>query len=710
MALACTKSKPPAPSDSGAAATSSTATSSVAPAPAHDVREAAVVTKDTGGLDAIKTRGQLRVLVQRGEEDFLPRRGTPALRDVETAEAFARSLGVSAVFVVIEAYDELIPALLEGRGDLIAAQLTVTPGRREQIAFSRSTFGVAEILVGRRGAKDSPKTVEELAGRTVHVRKSSSYAETLAKLKTKDGLQTLNIAYAAEHEDAEQIVFSVSQGERALTVVDSHILTAIESYNPNFERLFSLNDKREIAWAVRKSNPKLRTAVDDFVLQRALTSHREGDFSGDLDGIKTRKTLRVLTRNNPVTYFLYRGRQYGFEFELAELMAKQMGVRLEIVVPPSREDLVPWLLQGKGDVIAAGMSITDERKGKIAFSRPYRFVNEVLVQPLGKEGPKAINELAGLKIHVRPSSSYRETLQQLKAQGIDLSIVAADESRETEELIRQVAAGTIGYTVSDHDLVDVEVAYGAKAQAGLVLTPPPEGQTAAKQIAYGVRPDAPQLKAWLDGFVKRTYRGLEYNIARKRYFKNRRTLRSSRKGRLGKSGRISPYDDIIKTYARRYGLDWRLLAAQAYVESQFDPKAKSWVGAKGLFQVMPRTGASMGFKDLEDPRIGTHAGVKYLRRLVDRLDPKIPLKDRVRLGLAAYNAGLGHVYDAQRLAKQKGWDPNRWFNNVEKAMLLLAQPKYAKQARHGYCRGGEPVKYVSHIQTLYEAYVEVADP
>lgn len=712
---ACTKTStagdgPKAEKEGAPAAAKGAGGEEEAEPPTREVAKAGAVALDTGGLERIKARGTLRVLVQHNEESFLPRTGTPALRDVELADAFAASLGVKPVFVVIESYDALIPALLEGKGDLIAAQLTVTDARKAQIAFSRSTFGTAEILVGNKGAKGLPEKVEDLAGRTISVRKSSSYAESLEALKAKEKLDTLKIEFVPEHEDAEDIVFSVTNGERDLTVVDGHILTAIETYNPRFVRLFPIADKREIAWAVRKSNPDLRAAVDDFVLENALTSHRENLFTGDLEGIEKRKVLRVLTRNNPITYFLYRGRQFGFDFELAEMMAEHLGVRLEVVVPPSRDQLVPWLLEGRGDVIAALLTVTDEREGKLAFSTPYLFVNEVLVQKKGAPKLEGVEGLAGKKVHVRRSSSYYETLVGLKERGVDLEIVLADEQEETEALIHKVADGEIAYTVADDALLDVELAYGADVEAGLVLTPPEDDAPGAKDIAFAVRPGSKALKAELDAFVKKNYRGLRYNIAKKRYFKNLRTIRSARTSRVGETGKISPYDDLIKQYAKKYGFDWRLMAAQSYVESRFDPKAKSWVGAKGLFQVMPRTGKSMGFTNLEDPRTGIHAGIKYMRRLVDRLDPKIPLKDRVRFALAGYNAGIGHVYDAQRLAKQKGWDPTKWFGNVEKAMLLLADKEYARQARHGYCRGGEPVKYVSHIQALYDAYVEVSGP
>jgi membrane-bound lytic murein transglycosylase F len=708
-----------APADAGGVGTATAAaTSTVAAAPAAapsaapgpEVAHAGAAGRELGDLGRIRARGTLRVLVQRHEGAFLPRTGTPALEDVEQAERFAETLGVRPVFVVVEAHSELIPALLRGDGDLIAAQLSVTPARAAQIAFGRSTFGVSEILVGRKGAPDLPRSLEALKGRTVHVRRSSAYAETLERLKAEQHLDGLIIADAPETEDAEDLVFSVTTGERALTVVDSHILTAIESYNPRFERLLTLQDKREIAWAVRKESPELRAAMDDFFLQRALTSHRAAVFTGDLDGIRERKVLRVLTRNNPITYFLYRGRQYGFDYELAELLARSLGVRLEVVVPPSREALIPWLLEGKGDVVAAGLTVTEGRQGKVAFSRPYLYVNEVLVRRAGAAGPKSPAELAGRVVHVRRSSSYYETLQALQASGVAVRIEAADEGKETEELIQLVAAGTIELTVADDDILAVEQAYGAGVEAAFPLAPVPDGAEGAKAVAFALRPGATQLRAAVDAFVQKTYRGLEYNVAKKRYFRDSRSIRDFHQGRLQVTGQISPYDPIIKARAKQYGLDWRLMAAQAYVESRFDPKAKSWVGAQGLFQVMPKTGHSLGFEDLEDPEQGIHAGVEYMSTLVHRFDPKIPLKDRVRFALAGYNAGLGHVYDAQRLAKQKGWNPNRWFGHVEKAMLLLAEREYAQAARHGYCRGQEPVRYVSHIQSLYDAYVEVARP
>jgi membrane-bound lytic murein transglycosylase F len=155
-------------------------------------------------------------------------------------------------------------------------------------------------------------------------------------------------------------------------------------------------------------------------------------------------------------------------------------------------------------------------------------------------------------------------------------------------------------------------------------------------------------------------------------------------------------------------LDWRLITAQMYQESRFDPNAKSWVGAKGLMQVMPRTAQELKIKNVVDPDQGILAGVKLMARYSAYFNnPDIKAKDRIRFALASYNCGPGHVFDARQLAQDMGLDRNKWFQNVEKAMLLLSKREVAKKVRYGYCRCEEPVKYVSEIQSRYDTYVKV---
>lgn len=654
-------------------------------------------------LNGIRKRGTIRFLV-RGDEtnQFLPRSHRPT-EDIDMAEAFARRLGLEPILVVVRNYNELIPALLEGRGDVIAASLTVTKERKKKVAFARATVAVKEIVVGRRDMEDPPDGPEDLAGRQLHVRQSSSYADSLSRLE----VEGMSIVDVPEHIDTPEIIAAVASGERPLTVADEPILMATLDYIPDAVALFPLSTGREIAWAVRPKSSALRAAVDRFMQERALVGYVDPVFKGDIKGVKKRGVLRVLTRNNPVTYFLHRGRPSGFEYELMKMFADKHDLRLEMVVPPDRESLVPWLLEGKGDVIAASLTVTPARKKKLGFSVPYLYMDEVVVKKKGTGKPSNTKDLAGQKVHVRRSSASWGTLLGLKKQGVGVLPVAAPEDLETESLIGRVASGEIPLTVSDTHILQVEQAYGLEVEAGPTLSEKSdeeEKRGGAKEVAFAVRPSSKGLKNALDAFVKKEYRGLKYNIFKKRYFKDQRRIRTFKKARVDRTGHISPYDDIFKKYSSKYGFDWRLMAAQSLVESGFDPNAKSWVGALGLFQVMPNTGRSLGFTNLTDPERGTHAGIKYMSRLISRFDPEIEFRERVWFALAAYNAGLGHVYDARRLAREQGWEADRWFGNVEKAMLLLSKKEYAKKARHGYVRGGEPVAYVAHIRDAYQEY------
>jgi membrane-bound lytic murein transglycosylase F len=667
---------------------------------------------DKGDLSHIRERGTLRVIVPRLGEGCLPRQGMPAAAERELAESFGERLGVEVEFLCTENRDELLSSLEDGWGDLVAANLTKTPERAARVDFTRPTNTVSDWLVGAKGAPDLPRSMAELDGREVHVRASSSFARTLRRLATEKGLD-IRIVPVDENLDTETIVFEVSSGERPLTVADENQLASIESYNKNVERLFPLAEGQQIGWAVRKGNEDLLAAANAFITEHSMTGHRRELSTGDLDAIKSRGVLRVLTTNNAVNYFLYRGQQMGFDYELAKMASDRLGVQLEMVVPQRFEQLIPWLLDGRGDVIAGSLTVTPERQEQIEFSIPYLYVQEVLVQSSARdERLQSINELQGRKVHVQKSSSYYGTLQEIQEVVGSFEIIEVPEELEIEALMTWVADGHIEYTVADSHLLDAELTYRDDIEAAFALEIPNEEDeessvTKQKSIAFGLRKDNPELKAFLDDFIKSTYRGLEYNVARQRYFEAPHRMRRVKEQRATVSGRVSPYDDIIKKYSKQYGLDWRLMAAQAYEESRFNPRAESWAGAQGLFQVMPATALELGFTDLFDTEVSIHVGIRHMHRLLERLDPRIPFTDRLRFALAAYNAGLGHVLDARRLTRQRGQDADQWFDHVETAMLLLEQPKYYAHARYGYVRGSETVAYVSNVQNRYDHYVSL---
>lgn len=716
IAVGACSDKPASPQASTASPSKATGHDAPENTPPKAAKKTRALFVDKGDLDAMQKRKVLRVLTLPAGETFLQQGGVD---DRELVQVFAKEQGLDVEFHVENTLDGLFQKLEEGKGDLVAARITVTKDRKKRVAFARPTRVIDEVVVGRTDA--TVKSLADLAGKKLQVWKGSAQHSSLLAELDKAKVDA-TVEEAADGVDDEQLVQHVAQKDIDFTVVDSDTFAAAQTYTPGVKQLFVLNAGREIAWAVRKDNPKLKSAADHFILEKALTSHAQKTFTDDLDAIRKRGSIRLITRNNPVTYFLHRGQPRGFDYALAKLVAKKLKVRLEVVVPPDADQLIPWLNEGKGDFIAAAFTVTDDRKTAISFSTPYLFVDEVLV---GKKGTAAAKDkaalkavLSGKKVMVRPSSSYASTLKALHTElGGAFTIVDADESWETEEILAKVGKGEVDFTVADSHILAVEQTYSDAVVSVFALTQVAEGATdpkgkprvGAKEIAFGVRQTNPQLKAFLDDFMRRTYRGLDYNVAKKQYFENKRRIRQAKAATADK-GKVSPYDDIIKKYATKYGLDWRLMAAQAFQESRFNPKAKSWVGAKGLFQVMPATGKEMGFVDLENPEIGTHAGVKYMHKMIRQFDNKIPLKQRVRFALASYNAGRGHVLDAMRLARQQGLDPHKWFGNVEKTMLQLQDPKVAKRVRHGYCRGEEPVNYVSQIQLRYDNWVKLLEP
>lgn len=653
---------------------------------------------ETGDLPMLTERGQLRILTPRPEETYLPREGSPLYAEQRLAAKFAQRVGVKPVLVYVDDFSDLIPALLEGRGDIIAANLTVTDARREQIAFTVPVDHSTEQLV-TRSEDNPPASPADLAGRTVAVRPATSFWESAQALKAKQ--PDLSIQALSNTTTLDGNLERLARGEIDLTITDSNVLDVVLGYRDDIQAAFPVSEERPLAWGVRPDNPELLDALNRFLSQEQLTQPRRIIATGDLPDIKKRKTLRVLTTNSAATYFLWRGELLGFEYELTREFAKSQGLRVEVIVAPTHEKLLQMLVKGQGDVAAAFLSPTEARLQQgVAFSRPYHYATEVVVGRSRERDLESVEELAGRRIAVRRSSSYWETLNRIAAEGVDLKIQEAPEALTTEELIALVADGTYDLTVADSHILDIEMTWRDDIKGLLALGEP---------VAHGwaVRDDNPKLLAAIDKFFRKEYRGVFYNITYKKYFESEHYIVLHREERvdLNADGRISPYDDIVQKYADEYGFDWRLVVAQMFQESRFDPDAKSWAGAKGLMQVLPRTAREFGFHDLEDPDEGIHAGVRYLDWLRERWEPELDVRDRMWFTLASYNAGPGHVRDARRLARRMGWNGDRWFGHVERAMLMLANAEYAKKARHGYVRGRETVDYVRKIRDRYNAYV-----
>ncbi len=653
--------------------------------------------KYTGDLPQLQDRGALRVIVRPDPITYMPRQADPVTLNYDIARGLAESLKLNLEIVKVTSYSQMMEKLLTGEGDIVASSLTITPEREARAAFSVPYLYVDEYLVMASG--DSlPEKIADLAGMAISVRQSSSYYQTLVKIQQQ--VPSLNIHTVPETLSIENLLEGVASGKYAATVSDAHLWHALSGYYDSLVTPIVLAEDRPLALMMRPNDTKLKVVVDEYLLAHQFTRHRQQTFTDDLPGLKERRRLRMITRNNAMTYFIYRGQQVGFEYELMKRFASEHGLRLEIVIPDSHAELLSYLNEGKGDVVASAKTITGERQGQAAFTQPYKEVSELVVVHADDDSIANLQDLAGRTIHVRASSSFYTTLMALQdsVKGLEIAIVPDDV--ETEDILAGVEEGIYDLTMCDSHLFDIERAYGRRLKAALSIKP--------TALGWAVRKDNSELLAALNEYIKEEKGGLFFNMMRNRYFKSTRAVaRAKDSMRVGLSGQLSPYDDLAKKYASQYGQDWRLITAQMYQESKFDPEAVSWVGAQGLMQVMPSTGEELGFTDLHEPQESIHAGVKYMRQLINRFDHNLPMEVRIRFALASYNVGYGHVLDARRLAREMGWDPNRWFGNVEKAMRLLSQPDYYERARYGFCRGGQPVHYVENIQRFYDAYVEV---
>ena len=652
--------------------------------------------KYTGDLPELRSRGAIRFIVRPDAIDHIPRNAEPVELDHDIAKGIAESLKLELRMVTVDDHQSMVDKLLLGEGDIVAANLTDTPEREAKTTFSVPYHFVDEYLIVPAG-ESVPDSLGDLAGMEISVRKSSAYYQTLLELQKQ--VPDLRINLVPETMLTESIIDGVARGDFEATVCDNNLWYAVEKAYDDLAAPLALAENREIVLLMRPGDEELKKKVDETLLALQLSRTRESVYTDDLDGLKTRGRLRMITRNNTLTYFIHRGMQVGYEYELLKEFASRHDLRLEIVIPDNHAKLLDYLNEGKGDIVAAAMTINEEREMEADFTLSYNDVDELVVVRSDEDDISSFRDLAGRKVHVRASSSFRATLEAVADSIEGLEVISLPDDIETEEILVGIDEGVYDVTMADSNLLKVEQAYGRNLKAAFRVKP--------TSLGWAVRKSNPALGAALDQYIRQEKRGLFFNLMHKKYFDNLRMIARSKDSlRVDLTGQLSPYDEKVKKYAEYYRQDWRLVTAQMFQESRFDPDAVSWVGALGLMQVMPATGKQMGFTELHDPDQGIHAGVKYMDHLLKRFDPKLPMEVRVHFALASYNAGYGHLLDARRLARELGRDPDQWFGHVEQAMLLLSKPAYYKRARYGFCRGGQPVHYVANIQQSFEAYVE----
>jgi membrane-bound lytic murein transglycosylase F len=452
-----------------------------------------------------------------------------------------------------------------------------------------------------------------------------------------------------------------------------------------------------------ESGPENDDAAPEGIVSRA--SGRP-DHPRTLEEIVKSGYLRVLTRNNDTSFFIYRGHRMGFDYELGKKLAQHLGIRVDMIITQSWAEMVPALLKGGGDVIAAEMTVTEDRKKQVLFAEPWGKTREVVVWKDGTPEVKDAEGLSGKDVHVRQSSSYHASLralnEKLAAAGkAAVNVKLLPEDWETDTVLQAVSRGAMSYTIADELLANVHTAYWEN----LIVGPPISEERA---LAWAVRPGDAKLKKAIDDVFHELRKKPDFNILKRKYFEAERSLKKERADKFyaSETGTLSPYDPMVRKYAEQHAFDWRLVAAQIYQESRFEPQRKSWVGALGLFQIMPATAKELGITDPTDPEQSIRGGLKYMHQLSDHYRNVPDAIERYRFALAAYNSGFGHVDDARKLALAAKKDATRW-REVAPFLLKLSDRKYAKRARFGFCRGIEPVDYVRHIDERYTGYAQL---
>jgi membrane-bound lytic murein transglycosylase MltF len=448
------------------------------------------------------------------------------------------------------------------------------------------------------------------------------------------------------------------------------------------------------------AKPVAKPAAEAAKTKYALPDVTAQKFTGDLDGMIKRRQIRVLVTYSKTLYFVDRGTQRGLVYDVFRLFEDDLNKRLQkkhlrvhvLFVPTARDQLLPALLAGRGDIAAANLTITPERVKEVDFSDPTaRDVSEIVVTGPGSAPIATVEDLSGKEVYVRKSSSFYESLEKVnrgfaKAGKGPVKVRLAPENLEIEDILEMVNAGLVKATIADDHLA----VFWKQIFKKIVLNKEAAIRTGG-EIGWMIRKNSPLLKAELKRFIAQYPEGSKQrNLLLQKYLKSTKFAKEATSAE--EIAKFERTVEFFRKYGDKYELDYLLMMAQGYQESRLDQNVRSPVGAIGVMQVLPATGKDMNVGDIRQIEPNIHAGVKYIRFMMNQFYENEPM-DRVNKGLftfASYNAGPGRVLQLRKEAAKRGLDPNVWFNNVE----VIAAEKV----------GRETVQYVSNIYKYYLAY------
>jgi len=413
-----------------------------------------------------------------------------------------------------------------------------------------------------------------------------------------------------------------------------------------------------------------------------------------LQKIKNKKTLNVVLLNAPSTYYIGADGAQGFEYDLLNAYAKYLGVKLNITPAHTVKEAIKLSKNPNIDITSASLSKTPLREETFNFGPSYFEVQEQVIcnrsMQKGSRFPRDVEDLEGLHITVGEDTSYSETIKSLQNDGFEINATFSSEY-STEELLDQVSTHKIDCTVADSNVYALNLRYFPEIAMAFSIS-------GREQLAWLLKENSKELKAdmyaWINSFVQRgkmsQLKDHYYSYVLFFDYYNTKMFYKRMKTRLPK------YRSEFQAAGTRFGIPWTLLASIAYQESHWNPKAKSFTGVRGLMMLTRHTAKLLGIKDRLDPKQSIVGGTRHIKQMLKFVGNEVKGENRLKFALAAYNIGLGHIRDAQALAREIGLNPYVW-RDLKIVLPLLSQKKYYRSLQYGYARGEEPVKYVEAI-------------
>lgn len=427
-----------------------------------------------------------------------------------------------------------------------------------------------------------------------------------------------------------------------------------------------------------------------------------GPADSKLERVRAAGELVVITVNSPTTYYEGSDQDVGFEHDMAKAFADYLGVKLKVVAVKRFADVLPALQDGRGDLAAAGITITDERKKSFRFSLPYQHIHQQLVYRFPGHKPRDFSDLQGRDIAVVAGSSYAARLEELKKQYPGLEW---HETRDQDvgDLLESVWDGLLEYTIADSQIVKLQQQHFPELQVAFNMQQ-------KESLAWAFRRDEDEsLYHAANLFMKKIRRNGELKILLERYYgatSSNPVNMSIYQLRI--RNRLPKYQLWFEQSGKKHEIDWRLLAAIGYQESFWNPKEISPTGVRGIMMLTEVTANHVGIKNRLDPAQSIEGGARYLREMYERMPDAVEPPDRLWMALAAYNIGFHHLMDARKITAMQHADPNQWLE-VEKRLPLLAQSRWYQDLQYGYARGWEPVQYVNRIRSYYDVLKKIDD-